>query len=126
MSGVSGLGLVQVYTLISPGRSGRCLRSCTKRRNLVASLAGYELKRPYICRLTMGGLKTREWLRYQPGLRTSTDPILSFLGRSCGLVVKAPASEAGGPVFESLKRFGLEVRYDGSPLKRAAISASFK
>ena len=47
-------------------------------------------------------------------------------GRSCGLVVKAPASEAGGAVFESLQRFGLEVRYDGSPLKRAAISASFK
>jgi hypothetical protein len=71
--GVSGLGLVQVYTLISPGRSGRCLRSCTNRRNLVAPLAGYELKRPYICRLAMGGLKTRELESYKPGLTTSTD-----------------------------------------------------
>ena len=63
----SGLGLVQVYILISSGRSGRCLRSCTNRRNLVAPLAGYELKRPYICRLTMGGLKTREWESYNRG-----------------------------------------------------------
>ena len=74
VSGVSGLGLVQVYTLISPGRSGCCLPTCTNRRNLVAPLAGYELIRPYICRLTMSGLKTREWVRYQLRLRTSTEP----------------------------------------------------
>ena len=72
----AGLGLVQAYTLISPGRSGRssCLPTCTNRRNLVAPLAGYELKRPYIRRLAMSGLKAREWESYKPGLITSTVP----------------------------------------------------
>ena len=68
----------------------------------------------------MGGLKTRELESYKPGLTTSTDSdshLLTETGRSCGLEVKAPASKAGGPVFESLKRFGLEARYDGSPEK---------
>ena len=70
----SGLGLVQVYALIPPERSGRCLPTCTDWRNILAPLAGYELKRHYICRLVMSGLKTREWESYKPGLITSTVP----------------------------------------------------
>ena len=68
VSGVSGLGLVQVYTLISPGRSGPCLHTCTDRRNLAAPSAGYKLKRPYICRLTMSGLKTKRMGELQSGV----------------------------------------------------------
>ena len=70
----SGLGLVQVYALIPPERSGRCLPTCTDWRNILAPLAVYELKRPYIYRLVMSGLKTREWESYKPRLITSTVP----------------------------------------------------
>ena len=74
-------------------------------------------------RVPLNWIHETDPLQINPILRAPFNP---KTGRSCGLVVKAPASEAGGPVFESLKRFGLEARCDGSSLPRAATSASFK
>ena len=97
----SGLGLVQVYALTPPERSGRCLPTCTDWRHILAPLAGYELKRPYICRLTMGGLKTREWDSYKPGLITSTDPNSHLLTRSFAELAQSVRSVTIRSVFGS-------------------------